>query len=70
MFEKWDRITIDGNLRGTVVQDGINKSLVAHRRSDGEPGTQQEWYANERLTLTSRRATQATGDEPEGVTLY
>lgn len=69
-IEKWDRVTIDGTLRGTVVQDGVQKSLVSTRRSDGEPGEQRDWYANERLEVYSRRTEMRTGGESDGVKFY
>lgn len=69
-IEKWDRVTIDGTLRGTVIQDGVQKSLVSTRRSDGEPGEQSDWYANERLEVYSRRTEMRTGGESGGVKFY
>lgn len=68
MFEKFDGVLIDGKHPGTVEQPGAGRSLV--RTSTDEPGVaSQDWYGNERLTLTHRRREKAHGDEV-GVTLY
>lgn len=69
-IEKWDRVLIDGEPGGTVIQDGATQSLVSHRRSDGEPGEQHDWYDNQRLTIIERRREKALGDEPPDVKLY
>ena len=53
--KKWDYVLIDGKWQGTVVQDGVSKSLVSTARSDGEPGEEREWYDNNRLKVVGRR---------------
>lgn len=55
MTRRFDRVKIDGEHAGTVVQDGCQKSLVATARSDGESGWEQDWYDNDRLTVIARR---------------
>ncbi len=69
--EKWDRVLIDGAVPGTVAQDAASRSLVTTRRSDGEYGSEQDWYDNDRLTVTERRTERAIGGETAlGIALY
>lgn len=69
--QKFDNVLIDGKYNGIVVQDGCSKSLVSTRRSDGQRGSERDWYNNDRLTVTRRRRENATGNEAsEGITLY
>ncbi len=68
---KNDRVLIRNTYRGTVVQDGCQKSLVSTRRSDNEPGWEQDWYDNDLLTVTSRRKESTLGTEAEqSIKLY
>lgn len=69
-LDKYDRVLIDGTFHASVITVGADNSLLSHSRSDGEPGEEHEWYANDRLTLTHRRRDRATGDEPASVKLY
>ena len=67
---KFDRVLIDGQWRAEVVIASSDRSLLAHARSDGQQGVEQDWYDTDRLTLVARRRERATGHEPERVRLY
>jgi len=57
MLKKGSAVLIDGkkSQAGCVVQDGVSKSLVSTKRSDGQPGSEQEWYSNARLTVVGQK---------------
>jgi len=53
-IEKYNRVLIDGKHPAAVVVAGAVWSLLSHRRSDGEPGWEQDWYANDQLTISTK----------------
>lgn len=70
-IEKWDGVRFLDGSTGIVIQDGGSKSLVrydAPRESGAD--YQQDWFANDQLTVITRRRERLVGDEPPEVNVY